>query len=106
MKPSPKLSPKYIIEILLLAGRAINSIAVTPVTFPAGCFVVFWTVFISFTFWASFYIVIKCSPFKYIFIIGSFFEKKPIAILKADPESLKIINSLQKKFSLHCSMFA
>lgn len=32
--------------------------------------------------------------------------KKPYCILKADPESLKIINSLQKKFSLHCSMFA
>jgi hypothetical protein len=32
--------------------------------------------------------------------------QKPYCILKADPDSLKIVNSLQKRFSIYCSMFA
>ena len=45
MKPSPYDSQVYTKAILALAGKAIKSMVVKPVTLPAVCLAVFYTIF-------------------------------------------------------------
>ena len=45
MKPSPYDSQEYTKAILARAGKAMKSIVVKPVTLPAVCLAVFYTIF-------------------------------------------------------------
>ena len=67
MNPSPGVSLAKVTDSLALAGKAIKSKRVKPVTFPAECFPIFPT---RFSFPCSltnedFYIDIRGSPFSY-----------------------------------------